>query len=152
MAKKRSRSPAAIFGHFQSCQNIVLFGVKLKVLGWETSPYFRFFKLKTGLGEMGFIFKFVAIFSNRIPDYVKYGHHFKNLPGYRDILNKHVKNNVYTNFCGYLTIFHHVAIMQGISFINFTIRRLHHVIADFSQTDRFKGKSLALCCFSSKYL
>ena len=81
---------------------------------------------------MGYIFKFVAIFSNRIPDYVKYDHHFKNLPGYRDILNKHVKSNVYTNFCGYITIFHHVAIMQGISFINFTIRRLHQVIADFS--------------------
>ena len=84
---------------------------------------------------MGYIFKFVAIFSNEIPDYVKNGHHFENLLGYRDILNKHVKSNVYTNFCGYITIYNHVAIMQGISFINLTIKRLHLVIADFFQTD-----------------
>ena len=70
-SKKCKRSVAAILSNFQSCWNIVVLGVKLKVLRQGNHCNNYFWNSQNVLGEWSYIFKLVANFSNCIPDIVK---------------------------------------------------------------------------------
>ena len=112
-SKKCKRSVAAILSNFQSCWNIVVLGVKLKVLRQGNHCDNYFWNIQKVLGEWGYIFKLVANFSNCIPDIVKNRCKLGNMLGSRDIWYKHLESSHFTNCVCYITILHYISSIQG---------------------------------------